>query len=281
MINDLKDELRAVAGELNRSLKKEFPETKVGNFLDEEGRLNMKGFQKGRRQGPYTEEEIRSDIEKVETKKDQEFEIDASNPKVMENYALKGAHTPDEIKEVFRQEREGGIWHQLEMAATIALHKTLPSEFITVRTSEYDDFENGVDNLIINKETGDVICTIDEVSAPEGSKREAAKQAKVKRKMEKGGAFVKYGLTYKDGKPLKRKIGNIPSFNLRLDAGDVKRLVNSIRSGGGSIDKGIMMGIIDNFNAQVELFDKSDISHEMVEKIMNFKKMTGKWKDNI
>lgn len=51
-----------------------------------------------------------------------------------------------------------------EELMTAVLHKRLKGRYIVVRTSKYDDFHNHVDHLIVDKETGEVVCVIDDVS---------------------------------------------------------------------------------------------------------------------
>jgi hypothetical protein len=57
---------------------------------------------------------------------------------------------------------------RFEVLKTIVFYKFLNEKFIIVRTSSYDDVQNHVDNLIVEKETGNIVCAFYEVSAISG-----------------------------------------------------------------------------------------------------------------
>ena len=54
---------------------------------------------------------------------------------------------------------------QLEMLACAILAKNLGEEFIVVRASRHDDRFSNVDTIILDKQTGDLVCAFDEVGA--------------------------------------------------------------------------------------------------------------------
>ena len=58
-----------------------------------------------------------------------------------------------------------------EQIVPIILTKVAPERLIVVRSSKYDDYRNGVDTIIIDRETGNIICSVDEV-IPVGGKIE-------------------------------------------------------------------------------------------------------------
>jgi hypothetical protein len=82
-----------------------------------------------------------------------------------------------------------------EIATTLLFDKILGDEFIVVRASTFDDYEHGADQLIIDKQTGAVICGLDDVIGHLGDDGGAKKAEKINRKMAKGGAIIKYGAT--------------------------------------------------------------------------------------
>ncbi|MCX6737030.1 MAG: hypothetical protein NTW73_03045 [Candidatus Parcubacteria bacterium] len=65
---------------------------------------------------------------------------------------------------------------ECEKIVTYLLAKYLGDDYIVVRASLYDDYFNGIDTMVIEKETGRVICTLNEVcgneeqSGPQGKK---------------------------------------------------------------------------------------------------------------
>jgi hypothetical protein len=103
---------------------------------------------------------------------------------------------------------------RLEALKTIVFYKFLSEKFIIVRASFYDDVFNQVDNLIIEKETGNIVCAFDEVSTISGPEF-AKKQERFLRK-NKIGARLKYGILSTKGGLTKGEIENIPIFYLAL-----------------------------------------------------------------
>ena len=70
-----------------------------------------------------------------------------------------------------------------------------------VKSSEWDDFENAADNIIIDKATGEIVGMFDEIDEKvtgevknPGEKKD--KQVKIIDKALKGGSNIKYGLTF-------------------------------------------------------------------------------------
>jgi len=74
-------------------------------------------------------------------------------------------------------------------------NKYLGDKLICVRTSEYDDIFNHVDNLLIDKESGEIICALDEVAAI-FDKRYMEKLKKVRSTNTGNGAITRYAITY-------------------------------------------------------------------------------------
>ena len=122
---------------------------------------------------------------------------------------------------------------KLEMFKTAIFNKLLGERFITVRTSLYDDIVNKVDNIILEKNTGNVICALDEVESPQFEnlfqdlrylkKREETQ----KRNKRWGGATLRYGLRLeKENDKIKVKLGkmdHIPVFYLVLGEDNLEK----------------------------------------------------------
>jgi hypothetical protein len=102
-------------------------------------------------------------------------------------------------EEKWEKETEGGekikrTGEKLEMLKTAIFHKFLKENFIVVRASLYDDIKNKVDNLILDKETGNLICAFDEVGEIAGQRYEEKKTKILERDIKEKGAQLKYGL---------------------------------------------------------------------------------------
>lgn len=102
-------------------------------------------------------------------------------------------------------EIERRIGEFCELYVTALLNKHF-SELIIVRTSEFDDIFGHVDNLVVDRRTGEIICAVDEVSAIGGrvykQKEERIKERNIGKEITTssgervitGGARIKYGL---------------------------------------------------------------------------------------
>ena len=117
-----------------------------------------------------------------------------------------------------------------EMALTVLLHKFLGEDFIIARSSEYDDYNNGVDQVIIYKPTGEVVCGIDEVISKLGEEGSQKKVTKLENIMAKGGAHIKYGAKLEDGKLVRAELRNIPAFYMSLSKLELGELLESLKN---------------------------------------------------
>jgi hypothetical protein len=238
--------LGSISGEINQDLAK-YAETGVTGFVSPDCSINMRAFEG---KAGFDKDSIDRDEAQI-----RERQIDFSNAKserTREFYAEKKGQktmTIDEVIEAWKDNREKSLSSKLEMSVTSVFHKVLKSEFLVVRASTYDDYHNGADTVIVNKETGDVICAIDEFN-DEGD-RSAAKQQKAK-KTDNRGASIRYGLTFKkdnvDGAP-KLAVGplsNIPVFYLKLSREELESLLT-----------GMDYSSTDRLNpVELEIFDK-------------------------
>ncbi|MEI7451786.1 MAG: hypothetical protein WCK37_01130 [Candidatus Falkowbacteria bacterium] len=125
-----------------------------------------------------------------------------------------------------KREESNGIL--VEKAITVLLDKVLGADFIVTRTSLYDDYRHGVDNLLIDKATGAAICGFDEVQVAnieESDKNEEIKKHKILENNDKyNGTFVKYGATIRDGEFKRCSLHNVPTFFLSLSENDLAEI---------------------------------------------------------
>lgn len=114
-----------------------------------------------------------------------------------------------------------------EMALTLSLQRLLPERFMVVRSARYDDY-NGVDQLIIDRKNGSVVCGIDEVIDLAGNTGPSKKEEKIRRKMLNGGARVKYGVKVQNNSLQLGNLKNIPAFYLSLSPTELTTLCQSL-----------------------------------------------------
>ncbi|MFA5887012.1 MAG: hypothetical protein WC863_04560 [Patescibacteria group bacterium] len=187
---DLKTSLRSMSERLN---------SEYGDFCTADGQMKMIG-----RDADYDQERM---AEKIKGFAEDEFK------------------TPEK----FLADREKNPSNITEIAMTLLFNKILGQEFVTVRASTYDDYENGADQLIIDKKTGAVVCGVDDVIGNVGDDGGEKKEEKMRRKMIEGkGARIKYGATCQNGKLIRKELGHIPLFYLALSKVELNNLLKSL-----------------------------------------------------
>lgn len=135
--------------------------------------------------------------------------------------------------EKIKEERKKSIGDKMEMLTTAIFYKNLAKDFVVVRASRYDDIKNGVDNVIVKRKTGNIVCALDEVGDNFGADYEKKKDKILRENVEINGVKVKYGFRVKQGdKKLKLELGerkNIPIFYLALPEEYIKKLLKSFK----------------------------------------------------
>lgn len=212
---DLKNYLAKQAEEVNRDFT---------NFLDKEGKINLVGE-------------------------------DASNDSYLVSVQEKG-YSQEKGKSVadWQRDKEKNPANLTEMALTVMLHKFLHEYFIVARSSSFDDYNNGVDQVLVYKSTGEVVCGIDEVivnpSDKDGNSKKAAKLESI---MSKGGARIKYGAKMQDEKLVRSGVKNIPAFYMSLNKAELGELLKSLKDNPSeisSVEEKIFSRLLDSLEEQ-------------------------------
>lgn len=202
-----------------KNIAQTFNKTWNTNFLAEDGTISMENY-------GFSSEKLAGDYEVIRKK-----ELKWISEK-------DGTINPDKVTEEMHQawkEKQKEVKSKksdiVEMMTTLLLHKNLHEDYEVVRASQYDDYQ-GVDNIIVHKVSGAVICAFDDVhdfNFSSGSNEE--KKIKfVKKSAENGGSTIKYGFTFKDGEFVKQKIENVPKLYLAftpIEFGKALELVNT------------------------------------------------------
>ncbi len=191
----LTEAMSEVATEVNTELYRRWQQKAL---VDEQGRLVENNFTKDYQSGPYTNGEINADNKKI----------------AEQEKSWAGSQRIEEWK----KSKDRAKSNQLEMVITLLLHKALGDKYLVVRSTAYDDYFNGVDNLILDKNTGEVICAFDDFNDNSlDAERHLSKEKKMARKNAEG-VKVKYGLTIKNNKIQRQAISNTPIFLLSMDS---------------------------------------------------------------
>lgn len=165
-----------------------------------------------------------------------------------------------------------------ELALTVILQKMLTDRYIIVRASTYDDYNNGTDQLIIDRETGNVVCGIDEVITRSNYNGPNKKEIKIKEKMLKGGFRVKYGAKFNKGKLILTGLQNIPAFYLSLDKEELAKLSELLELDTISeTEKKLFNKLKKSLLAQVDSYEKLTLAQPLLENINAFKIFLESW----
>lgn len=188
-----------------------------GPLLDKECRINMDSFFQ---EEGYAPEKIERDQKSIQERKEYwsgaDYEEDEENKqKAMREY---------------EEELEKSQSLLFEKMVNVIFYEIVNEEFLVARTSLHDDQKHGVDHVIVNKETGEIICGVDEVE----SNNFKNKESKVKELNEKGGAKIEYGITFESDEESKKatlvrkQLEHIPVFYLGITKREFQELLKGM-----------------------------------------------------
>ena len=209
----LQQRLRMISEEISSELRDRFS---IEGLIDNECTIDMRPF------GAFKPEVYRSDL-RMTQKLERSWAGFDTEPESPEAERL-----VDSRVEQYLEQTKRGKSRQLEMMMTVLLHKAFGDKYIVVRSAKYDDYCSGVDNVIVNKETGDVICAFDEIRDNPRSDRRVRKESGILEKARNGGAEIIYGFTIEESKVKLRSRDSLPLFCLGLDEREYDELLKSL-----------------------------------------------------
>ena len=193
----------------------------------------------------------------------------------------------DAILEQFDEDKQrtfGALW---EKAKTVLCNELLGSDFIIVRAAKSDDYRNGIDNIIINKNNGNIVCAFDEISAKEESSSYENKLDKVEFENKQGGVTIDYGITVEEGKIVKKQFNNIPILALRISLNKLINLLEIIsctdeneKEKNNKTKVDIFTGLLNSLREQTSTLDEKDIMKNN-ENFINFHNSLDEMEDTI
>ena len=120
---------------------------------------------------------------------------------------------------------------ELDMLTTIILNKGLSADFIVIRPAEYDQISNKVNNVILERKTGNIVCTFNEVENVRGSGYMEKEEKVLGRNVKEAGTILKYALIMEDGKfKPALQIENIPVFYFALSEDSLEKGIKECQS---------------------------------------------------
>jgi len=229
LLDKAHDKLNGMTAEMATEMKNNVFAGK--KLIDPEGRIKTSMFD-----DVFSKEELASDKDHLYRKKRLWAGYGVEGR--MAEWKKRGLTEEKEIVAQYEKDRKKNKPALLESATTILFYKILKDRFLVVKSSEWDDFENAADNIIIDKATGEIVGMFDEIDEKvtgevknPGEKKD--KQVKIIDKALKGGSNIKYGLTFEtnaagEKKLIKKSFANIPIFYLSLELENLGNLVESV-----------------------------------------------------
>jgi hypothetical protein len=163
-----------------------------------------------------------------------------------------------------------------EMLTTSILHKKLSKDFIVARTSEYDDARNKVDNIILERETGNIICAFDEIGASSGERFDEKRNKVLERNWQRGGADLKYGLSLEkkaDGTELRKgAVYQIPLFYLSLPEEEIKKALHD-----PALEESIFRSFVNSVSEQTKIIKEGPVHPKLRKRLDFFEKIIEKF----
>jgi len=213
--------------------------------------------------GVYSQETIQKDEEEV---------------KKAERKWYKGA-SPEEIKK--KKEMETG--EQFEKLKTVVFDNSLGGDFLVVRASSYDDIKNGVDNVILERKTGNLVCAFDEVGETSGEAYERKRQKITERNEMENGGRLKYGIgTTEEGNLILTEVKNLPIFYLALPKEFIKKGIDNLSDKGeqGEFEKKLFLNVFcASLERQLkELLGKRKLNPQLKKRALRFREVLDKIK---
>lgn len=209
---------------LKNLLKEEAERLRSFGFaVDNECRIDLATFK-----NVFEFEKIGKDLSYVEHT---EAKFEKENPKYKES--------PEHIK--------GEV---LEIGKTLAFNKYWFRRKLTaVRTSKYDDYCNGIDELILDTETGFPLAAVDDTTNYKFKIKELIEKIKT-------GCKIKYGLGFSKEGLEKKSYDNLPLFIISITPYELNTLAKDLIKGEMSSEgKNIEEKIRNDLKAQSNSFD--------------------------
>lgn len=257
--------LAGLANEVNLELLRLKLLSVNDKLVGDDGRLNMRSFEVAKN-GPYT---------KAKNKL-----LDRATTSIKEDEAIVH-HLEDTWAQSDMREKDENESALLEKLIAILLHKFLHDKFLIVRSAKFDDYQNGIDTVIVNKTDGSVVCAFDEVvDDPQGG-RTREKMSKLIKLAECGGTQIKYGITFAtdpatgEKKLIKKGINNVPVFYLpfpRERLLEVMAVMSGDISAAPSMEERKMFGdVLDILQRQIGiLINNPRVNRQVLENLKSF-----------
>ncbi len=181
-----------------------------------------------------------------------------------------GAETVADLLRIWKENKSREKNSQMEMAVTLLLSKMLGEGFLVLRTAAIDDYDHGVDNIILDFHTGEVVGAFDEVHQSDNGERLAKKKDKIHTVAKRGGAKVRYGLKLENGVLTRAELRGVPVFYLGLTSEELDELVGALRDDDAEVMEVIFKKLIDSLKLQQAELGSATTHAQFQQKLQTF-----------
>lgn len=205
LINEKKSEIK-----LGTQLSAQETNNILGEkLLAADGTISRKAYN-------FSEEEVKKHKEYILRKEERcirkQYKIDKEKP------------ISSEIKAAWDKSQAERKSELMEMSVMIILHKALRDDYVVCRANKYDDY-HGVDNVIVHKATGTVLCAFDDVKDVAGGIYEWQKEEYIDKF---GPQTITYGFTFVDNNLVAKETANVPKMYLSFDDKQFYKMIDSV-----------------------------------------------------
>jgi len=184
---------------------------------------------------------------------------------IRRKYEIKDSElVSEEIKVKWEKEQQKRLSELMEMAVMVILHKVLKEDYVVCRANKYDDY-HGVDNIIVNKHNGSVLCAFDDVKDKAGGYYEWQKEEYANKY---GSSNIAYCFTFEAGELVRKEITNVPKFYLRFDKKQLENMLKTIDYKNiNSVNEGELLVynfIIESLASQIDDLKKQGVNNQAV-----------------
>lgn len=257
----LKHKLREQARAINHSVAESYG---VDDLLAADGTVDPQGYAE-----LLGEAAVQQDVESA-TRRELEFS-NALHPDTQGFYRRKyGAESVADLLRIWKENKSREKNSQMEMAVTLLLSKMLGQGFLVLRTAAIDDYDHGVDNIILDFHTGEVVGAFDEVHQSDNGERLAKKKDKIHTVAKRGGAKVRYGLKLENGVLTRAELRGVPVFYLGLTSEELDELVGALRDDDAEVMEVIFKKLIDSLKLQQAELGAASTHAQFQKKLQTF-----------
>lgn len=219
---------------------------------------------------------------KEELSLDKEWMRDKENQWIVTKYGLNNSsEISSEMRSEWEAKQRDRKSELVEMITMLVLCKGLGDDYVVARASKFDDY-HGVDNLIVNKHTGAIICAFDDVHSREGGEDLEEKKYWAEETARRGGTTIKYGFTFADDQLVKQELKNVPKFYMHFDINRLDKAMDVIDCSNleemTAGESELFYFIIDQLGSQVDNLRQNATNQNYLHNLETFNELLPKFK---